>query len=926
MGPAQALPAEQAAQVQPSLKFPNIMGMMFSPFAEQGSQTMKNITGGGMGVVTPAPYDAGEQYRAATRPSINPEYQKMTPNASAGGPLDFVSNLFPGGFFGVQAANEGALIKPDYSSRVSVESGMNYGVIPKPFIGVGKGGNVVLEATPSNEYQSSGPFGLGGLLPSFGTPDQQKAYLTNARSNPVKAEFELFGSGVEGSYSAGAGALNAIVSGVTFGLIPQTFKTTPITIRGSPSQYSENTVTNISGGSPELTRMGLEIDASRSSLDRYNATAASEFNTKVDLFNAMQKQNPTIERTTITRSIIPGTGTPDKIYGSEWDRFVEGSGRVSRNLLGFTETQYNTYGETIKNEPGLKGIADRTVYEVGGVISNKPASLAPDVVAGAAFVLGGEVIGAGIAGIAAGTSRVTPAAQWIMSPTGQTVVKAGAASFFGTLYGLNVTEGFTATPQRTEQNIERSILPLAAMYGGGGGFRQLPEVAMTGIRAIDARMGVPMDIESGVLLPNAVKPPTRTIDLSSVDLTTMPVKESVPGAVRKFDVRNIPTDRTYTPSQAPAKTPYEPFSVESPSTYRPSATTGRMQMEPLRMETLETNVPQTLTLDVTNLGRNIKNTPQNLRGRPLSMMEKARLQTPESNWGNRMQGSRSTAKANLETLRENQLQKKIDVSADSLQDAYEQIFSTGLADSVVSEGLARTQARSTMVSPIAYHEMITDEHMGPTQTPYIATNAKNQPQILPSQSNILPLQSPAPTTKFGTIPKQPPRSEQPRTPSTKPESTKEKYYSPDAPKETLREKYFTPDTTTKEKYYNPDRITELTRGKDTTKNTETPRDNFRERITPETPKPGEIIFPRFGGLPGGGGGGGGFRSRKHRKVELFSFEMGQDTPIPTRYGLAGQTTQYVPGIRGIAANILSPSDIAPNRLFDIGSRSTEDRL
>jgi hypothetical protein len=88
-------------------------------------------------------------------------------------------------------------------------------------------------------------------------------------------------------------------------------------------------------------------------------------------------------------------------------------------------------------------------------------------------------------------------------------------------------------------------------------------------------------------------------------------------------------------------------------------------------------------------------------------------------------------------------------------------------------------------------------------------------------------------------------------------------------------------------------------------------------IVTETPPP---PIPFRGSLPFGGGGGGGFRTRKRRKVELFSFEMGEDTPIPLRYGLGGKVTEYVPGTRGIAADILHPGDIAPNRLFDIASR------
>jgi hypothetical protein len=340
------------------------------------------------------------------------------------------------------------------------------------------------QSASSEEYKPSGLFGLGGLFPEI-TREKASAYLIASKSAPLEATLGTLGTGLEGAYSAAAGGINAVIRGVTFGIVPTVFKTEPIVIKGTPYKYSESISTSIAGGSEEASKLGLEIESGRKSLDLYNPTAVAEFNKKVDVYNALQKANPVVEKTTTTKTPIPGTGVDDKVYASEWDRFVEGSGRVSRNLFGFSEAKYTAYGETIKSEPGVKGVWDRTVYEVGGVIANRPASLAPDVISGTTFLFGGEFVGAGIAGVAAGTGRVSSAAQWIMSPTGQTVVKAGAASFFGTLYTLNVTEGFKATSQETERNIERSILPLAAMYAGGGGFNRLPEVGLEGLRAAE---------------------------------------------------------------------------------------------------------------------------------------------------------------------------------------------------------------------------------------------------------------------------------------------------------------------------------------------------------------------------------------------------------------------------------------------------------
>ena len=89
----------------------------------------------------------------------------------------------------------------------------------------------------------------------------------------------------------------------------------------------------------------------------------------------------------------------------------------------------------------------------------------------------------------------------------------------------------------------------------------------------------------------------------------------------------------------------------------------------------------------------------------------------------------------------------------------------------------------------------------------------------------------------------------------------------------------------------------------------------------------QIKIPLGGSLPFGGGGGGGNRTRKKRSVELFSFEMGDDTPVPTRFGLGGTTTNFVPGTRGIAMDILNPSDYAPNSIFGgMARRNNRDSL
>jgi hypothetical protein len=158
-------------------------------------------------------------------------------------------------------------------------------------------------------------------------------------------------------------------------------------------------------------------------------------------------------------------------------------------------------------------------------------------------------------------------------------------------------------------------------------------------------------------------------------------------------------------------------------------------------------------------------------------------------------------------------------------------------------------------------------------------------------------------------------------------------------------------------------------------------------IPPPSYTPGGGGYTPGGGTTTGGGGGGGTtgggttgitwitkpeelpiywersKRKKHpaRFLELFSFEMGTTSPVPTRFGLGGVNTRalgrqparfmelfsleegttsaiptrfgkggvnaraqrgnpearFIPGYRGYARKILAPEDIAPQGLFDI---------
>jgi len=353
-------------------------------------------------------------------------------------------------------------------------------------------GATVSTYTPKagEEYAPSGFLGLGGLLPTLPTEAQSRAYVT-AKGGAKESVFDMLGGGVESVKSSVGG----VGSALTFGLSEYIYKPTPIEKVGAiPSTSYESTATSpttYSGGNQTITALGTWIDTNRGKIDRTNVAAVEEFNIKVGTYEAMQKQNPIIATTTTTKTTTTTGGK--EYYASEWDKFVEGSGRFGRWLTGETLAKQEAYKETIKNEPGLIGEAKRGVYYIGTEAINKPAALAPAAIQGAAFVFGGEVIGGATLAVSQGTGLTAKAAQIALTPTAQTVIKGGVAAGFAGLYGWGVTEGLTASAEKTKENVYRSVPTLAAMYAGGGGFNELPRTVADIALNMDRRMGTPMD-------------------------------------------------------------------------------------------------------------------------------------------------------------------------------------------------------------------------------------------------------------------------------------------------------------------------------------------------------------------------------------------------------------------------------------------------
>jgi hypothetical protein len=159
----------------------------------------------------------------------------------------------------------------------------------------------------------------------------------------------------------------------------------------------------------------------------------------------------------------------------EWGGFVEGSGKVARAATGMTLAKQEAYFDTIRNEPGIFGEAKRGVFYFGTEIVNKPAELAPAALTG--FGISKVAVGAPgfLARVGEGTGITARAARFVQTPGGTSLVKAGAAGVFGGAYAWGVTEGLSASPEKTKENIYRSGPTLAAMYGGAGGLNWVGE-------------------------------------------------------------------------------------------------------------------------------------------------------------------------------------------------------------------------------------------------------------------------------------------------------------------------------------------------------------------------------------------------------------------------------------------------------------------
>jgi hypothetical protein len=158
---------------------------------------------------------------------------------------------------------------------------------------------------------------------------------------------------------------------------------------------------------------------------------------------------------------------PDLIYDygvfSKWN---VGAGKTVMGAIGTNRTQLDYLQTIAEAKPGLSGVVER--LGVGGMqtVLTRPGNLVPYAAAGAALFLGGELIGGATAGSATlqGMSRAHPLASRL---TGGAIRYGVPTIFAGATY-YSASEGLTATPERTQINIGRTLPEFGAMFAGGG--------------------------------------------------------------------------------------------------------------------------------------------------------------------------------------------------------------------------------------------------------------------------------------------------------------------------------------------------------------------------------------------------------------------------------------------------------------------------
>jgi hypothetical protein len=404
------------------------------------------------------------------------------------------------------AGNNAPTLSPTFGlGAMAAEDGTNATITYADGTPFNPGADTTVKPTPSpDEYQPSGFLGLGGLLPEMPSGEQAKAYLTSQQwqSDPLGAMFKF---SID-TYTAPVSTASGVASRLSSELTDFIYKPAPIVVDTGSSRLTKTETFDLptvitreemnlpgssvrSGGNQTITDLGAWLIGSRGSIDQTDKAAVDDYNKKADTFTKMQEQNPVFVTTTGgTKTIVTESGgqrivttesgeSGKKVYATEWDRFVEGSGRVGRWVTGYTLERQNERWDQIKDAPGVGGEFERASFIIGTTIVNKPAELAPAAILGVTLQGAARMAPGFLAEVGAGTGLTARAATVLSTPGGTSLAKVGLVGLFGGAYTYDVTEGLSASPETTKKNIYSSLPGLYTMLATGGGLDTIGEYA-----------------------------------------------------------------------------------------------------------------------------------------------------------------------------------------------------------------------------------------------------------------------------------------------------------------------------------------------------------------------------------------------------------------------------------------------------------------
>ena len=310
----------------------------------------------------------------------------------------------------------------------------------------------------------------------------------------------------------------------------------------SPTK-SESEYASLMSEYSTLKKMGTSLESTSKSLD----VQAKGITEKSQAYESFMKGG--VEKGYLVYSGGRLVENPSLTYDyGEYSKAGMSLGSKFRELTGgYTPEQIEMYGTQLEQKKGIQYIPEKIVFGVGSVASTHPEKIATAYGGGAALVIGGGAIGGTVESIGAGTGMAATAARAALTG-GRYILPV---VFTGAM-GYSVTEGLTATPERTTINIGKMLPEAAGAAVGGGsayliGGSRLPlgfQTREEPIPTIDLTKSAP-PIKSPI---PAIRTPERVTE--GIRLETGRMSTTAPEAARPFTPEFKLGDYTPLPSAA----------------------------------------------------------------------------------------------------------------------------------------------------------------------------------------------------------------------------------------------------------------------------------------------------------------------------------------------------------------------------------------